>query len=392
MARAETHRLGTQVRIAAALAALALLGGGATAQAKPVPRAAVPVVRAYLAALDRHDGAAVCRLFAPRLRSYEAEWDRSATGRPDCTAAVDGHFRSYDSRRRWASAVTRGRPAVQRDPRTGIVAVHLVLLERYVCARQTSPPERCRPGRYREHDIVYLLARRGRWQIVKPGAVYRASEVDSPSEVDDSFLFAPGTPATVAGTVSAPPVAASCPAGASVASPPHRLQSTFIPNPRGGPGHEGWLEITSLTAARISASTMCFTLGLAAPPRPDSEYSIGVGAPGEGATADVFDIAFDGLGEMHPMLDGIGTLGDPRLAPRLPRASLDGTSLQIIGSDPQFTLRSFLLSASGESIQDDEPLLSRPLDAGDSAPVDACLTFPSGALDRKGDCGEAAGP
>jgi hypothetical protein len=61
------------------------------------------VVRAYIAALDRHDGAAVCRLFAPRLRAYVAWWAAPLPPSVSCAGAVRLHFSLYYSRHRWSA-------------------------------------------------------------------------------------------------------------------------------------------------------------------------------------------------------------------------------------------------------------------------------------------------
>ncbi len=56
------------------------------------------VTVAYIAALDRHDGHAVCRLFASQLRAFETRWDAPVVGRRSCAETVTAHFRDYYSR------------------------------------------------------------------------------------------------------------------------------------------------------------------------------------------------------------------------------------------------------------------------------------------------------
>jgi hypothetical protein len=377
--------------IAALLAASAVFGSAVFARTPRRVEAPSTVAVAYIAAIDRHDGSAVCRLFAPQLRAFEIEWDAPAVGPRSCAHTVAGHFDQYYSRHRWASARIRGPVQTTVDSRTGIAAVHMVLVHHYVCSRQSDPPEPCHPGNYVRPDIIYLIKLDGRWHIIKPGAVYRSSEVDQPDGTESDY-YPPGTTATIAGPVNLPAPTVLCPSSAVTSvSPPHVLQSTYEPNPRGEPGAAPWLQINALSIARLSSDTICFTLTLAGPPRPDSGYEIFFGTVQEQAAALLFQVEIDGLGEPHSLLEFAGALSTLGLAPYLPAVFLAGDQLEIIGTDPMFAkLQQFLVQAQSESIQDDEPLLRRPLDAGDTAPQLGCLTFPTGTLNKQGLCGETA--
>ncbi len=279
------------------------------------------------------------------------------------------------------------------EARTGVAGVHMVLGHRYVCASQSVPRERCHPRNYDQPEIVYLSRIRGCWQIVKPGSVYRATEIDHPLDAESSY-YPPGSPATIAAAVSLPAPTAPCPSSAAISlSPPHKLKSTYLPNPNGGPRGAPWLKIDALAVARLSPETICFTLTLGAPPRPDSAYGIGVGTVQQQAAADLFDVEIDGLGNPHALREGRGALSTPSLKPYLPHVSLAGNQLEIIGTEDMFAkLSRFLVVASSQSSQDDEPLLTRPLDAGDGAPQRGCLTFPTGKVNTRGLCGSTPGP
>lgn len=362
---------------------LAIAGSGSTQAAGGT--GPVAVVRAYIAALSHHDGSAVCRLFAPVLRSYEDRSDSSGVGRTSCARVVHEHFTEYYSRHRWQSARIVTSPRVSFEPRTGITAVAMTLSERYVCAGRAPLPRHCHPGPYRRAEIIYLKNSAAGWEIVKPGGVYRASELDSPDDVDDDYLYPPGTPRTVDGPVSLPANAPACPRGTSLRMPPHHLSDP--------PGNAAWLKITALSAARLSSDRVCFTITLAAPPRPDSVYSVYISTVQQAAPYDHYDVEFDGLGEPHTLLAGLGALGDPRIAHELPHVRLDGDHLELIAADPFFTrTKRFLLQVGSQSTQDLEPLLRHPINAGDLAPLGSCLVVPSGARYRKGLCGsEPAG-
>jgi hypothetical protein len=371
----------------------AVAGAGEFAPGSRTTSASTPamVVAAYIAALDRHDPAAVCGLFAPQLRRYEAHWDAPPEGRRTCRGAVAGHFRDYYSRHRWASARSRGPVRTTIDPRTGFAAVRFVLVHRYVCARH-APPEPCHPGRYVRPEIIYLLRSKDQWKVIKPGLVYRASEIDQPLD-EESDYYPPGDAATINGPTNLPAPKRRCPASRTVTvSPRHALQNTFEPNPNGKPGHVPGLTIRSFSAARISRTTVCFTLTLAGPPRPDFSYDVSLGTVAQHAAADLFDIQIDGLGNPHALVAGRGALNTPGIARYLPKVFASGNRLEIIAAHPILALHRFIIMASSESIQDDEPLLTRPLDAGDDAPLHGCLIFPTGRLTTRGLCGSGPGP
>ena len=380
--------------VLAVIAIVAVVGGGASAVAgefAPGSRTSAAsspamVVAAYIAALDRHDPVAVCGVFAPQLRRYVAHWDAPIPGPRTCRRAVAGHFRHYYSRHRWASARSRGPAHTTIDPRTGFATVRLVLVHRYVCARAAAP-EPCHPGQYVRPEIIYLLRSKGRWRIIKPGLVYRASEIDRPLDAESDY-YPPGNAATINGPINLPAPRHPCPASRAVTrSPRHALKSTFEPNPNGSPGNVPGLTIRSFSAGRISRTKVCFTLTLAGPPRPDFSYDVSVGTVGQQAPADLFEIQIDGLGDPHALLAGRGALSTPALARYLPAVFASGNRLEIIATHPALALHRFIISASSESIQDDEPLLTRPLDAGDFAPLRGCLIFPTGKLTTRGLCG-----
>lgn len=349
------------------------------------------IVTAYVAALNRHDAANVCSVFASQLRRYEATWDAPPDGRHTCRAAVAAHFHSYYSRHRWAGAYLRGVMRTTIDPRTGFAAVRFVLVYRHVCVRDGSS-EACHPGNYARPERIYLLYAENRWQILKPGVVYRATEIDQPLDAESNY-YPPGNAATIAGPVSLPSRSRPCPATRAVTrSPRHSLQSTFEPNPNGSPGNVPGLTIRAFSVARISRTTACFTFTLAGPPRPDFGYQVFVGTLQQAAAAELYDIEIDGLGQPHALLAGLGALSTPWLAHDLPSVYASGNQLEIIGTDRTFALRKFIVEAGTESIQDDEPLLTGPLDAGDFAALRGCLVVPTGTLNTRGLCGSVPGP
>jgi hypothetical protein len=344
------------------------------------------VTRAYVAALSRHDGAAVCALFSPQLRAFELKDDPVPRGRPTCVRDLDAHFTGYYSRHRWTSAriVRAGPTGVDRQ--RGIATVPLEIAHRYICAGNDPLPDgRCNPGLYRRPDIVYLIREGGRWQILKPGLVYRASEVDSPDDnYGQAIYYPPGDATTVARPTPNPYGSVTCPkTRVTVAGHPHPSVTTRL-NPAIPPA----LRIDRFSVARVGPERLCFSLVLAAPPRADAEYSIGVALYRQQAPVDLFDVDFDGLGDPHALVGGVGALSEPAIAPYLPRIGVAGRTITIVGRQRGFAPHRRLLVVAGSgSLQPDEPLLRHPLTAGDGIPYGMCLVFPTGKLTQIGNCG-----
>jgi hypothetical protein len=146
------------------------LSGGESARAaeSSQPSAPAAAVRQYIASLDRHDGAAACRLFSPQLRAFEIRWDTPVSGRNSCAGPVAAHFRDYYSRHRWASARILRVGSTQVDAVRGVAAVHLTMSHHYACASTDPTPEPCHQGSYVRTDIVYLMRVSAVWKIVKP--------------------------------------------------------------------------------------------------------------------------------------------------------------------------------------------------------------------------------
>ena len=119
------------------------------------------MVRAYVAALNSHDGKRVCALFAPgALNRLKFPRDRG-----DCAASVSASIGYRDP---------RGFPVYERSrvPRIRSVTIDgsdarvvATVVTRFAGNREPSI----------EDDIVYLRDEGGRWLLAKPSAtLYRA--------------------------------------------------------------------------------------------------------------------------------------------------------------------------------------------------------------------------
>ena len=373
------HALGL---VAAAVVLGAGAGGGS---ASGPPRGPVAAVRAYVAALNRHDPAAICATFAPALRYYEAHWDSGTTHPVSCRVAVAGHF-TYYSDERWRSArIVRVR-SVGVD-RRGIAAVTLTLDHHYVCVPPgVSPVVPCRTRTIRRPEIVYLVRVAGSWRVLKPGLVFRATGIDSP-DGPESDWYPPGDAHTVTLPVRDSAPRFRCPATQATVSGHDRVDV------QSGSASAPWLSIRRFAVSALSGGRACFSLRLAAVPRPDSSYSLGVGPVALAAPTSLYTIDFDGLGGVHVLVDGVGAIGNPSIVRDLPRIALHGTELDVLAPHRARLSGTYLAVAGTESLQFMEPLLRHPLDAGDDGvPYGGCLVVPSGRLDRTGNCGSVPSP
>ena len=385
-------RTGARRALAVALTAVSLVGiasGGGMAATGSGERP-LSVVRAYIAALDRHDVSAVCALFSAPLKSFLIRTTPALPRHASCRTVVASHFTGYYSDHRWAGAVIVHVGAITIRSAPSIAAVHLTFAHRYVCVGPAVSGQPCHPGVIRRPDIIYLIQNDSGWQILKAGLVFDATDLDEPNDPESTF-YPPGDAATSSAIAAIGGPRFYCPPSQRARTDP----SHDVTDPSGDAVHAPWLDITRLGVSRINSDTVCFRLTLAAPPRADSGYDILAihdlrgGAVGEGGTIAV---EVDGLGQPHALIGGQGILSTPSIAAYLPRFGLVGDQLEIAAAiPPSFTSGSGLLVASGtESLQPDEPLLAHPLNGGDTAPDHGCLRFPAGGISTADVCGESA--
>lgn len=131
------------------------------ARLDPDQRRVARTVRAYVAALDRRDGARTCRLLAAGALSGV----RLPRQRPDCRRSVAASIGYRDPRGFpvFAAARVARVAAVAIDgPQARVTATTVT---RFADHREPSV----------EDDVIYLRRRSGRWVIERPGATfYRA--------------------------------------------------------------------------------------------------------------------------------------------------------------------------------------------------------------------------
>jgi hypothetical protein len=131
------------------------------ARLDPAQRRVARVVRAYVAALDSHDGARACRLFAPGALS-EVSFPRD---RSRCASSLSASIGYRDPRGYPVYSASR----IARVTRVAIdgpdARVTATTVTRFADQREPSV----------EDDVIYLRRADGRWLIAKPSvALYRA--------------------------------------------------------------------------------------------------------------------------------------------------------------------------------------------------------------------------
>jgi hypothetical protein len=147
------------------------VGQSPAARLDPAQRQVARTVRAYVAALDRGDGARACRLLAPGALSVV----RLPRHRGDCGRSLSASIGYRDP---------RGFPVFAGAQAARVAAVALDGSE----ARVTATTVTRFAGRREpsvEDDVIYLQRGGGRWLVEKPGVIlYRAIGVgDIPPQV-----------------------------------------------------------------------------------------------------------------------------------------------------------------------------------------------------------------
>lgn len=342
---------------------------------------ALPVVRAYLTALDHRDARAVCATFAPQLRSFYRRSENSAA--PKTCRGFVAQSLKIDDRPGWTGVRIVQVGETDLDPLRKIEAVHLILSDRYRCGEPGIRRTRCHPHVVRLSDIVYVAEQAGLWKIVKPGRSLRAALVEPGPGYEESLLYPPGDATTVLGPALIGTPQFTCPtAAATVGDLPNDVRSESY-KAVSAP----WLDFVRFGISSIDANSRCFSLELAAAPRADSEYVLAVADSRQPDPIEFLQLQIDGLGNPHVLLVGHDVAGVPSVA-RLVRFGLLGDTLQIALSKPLFpaALRAIVASVLSHSMQPEEPLIADRLSAEDEVPRPGCLSFPSGKLTFRGLC------
>lgn len=343
-------------------------GATAATARRGTPRlAVVPVVRRYLAALSSHDSAAACQTFSAALRVYIRSWDDSRS----CTRAVDAAFAPGSRGHALRRVAVSGRVHLTHD-RFGNLGVQARLK---INAGSGQVVGRA--------DIFWLRSFAGRWQFVKPGAIYNwLAPAASPPGYDPESP--PGDRATVSKIPTLPTAPILCPAGGtSAVNHARSLQPEQLdPGARAIPvAAAPWLNIKQIHAVWLARDQLCVTITLAAAPRPAISYSLDVQeAINGGSEEDLYGIQIDGTGGVQTRLTDHPA--DHRHAHRACPTGYGYTNgrLTLIASPSDRAVdltRRLSIQAYSASLQLGEPLLRHPLNAEQTVPSRHGLLLPA---------------
>lgn len=389
------------MRCRAALAAaclLLVLLGSSSAPAAPRNDAStalrsevspVAITREFFRALDHRRWRRACSLMLTGTRQFTL-WHHP------CPGALRAVFRtSYQepsfNRDHWVSArITSISPATTIP--TG-VEMSFQLSDIYKC--QELPHRKPCSQRFLSlpHEERLFLAKdaRGRWRVDKTGAILPDMEYPLPQS-PEALLFAPTTRAGLRRPAQLPPPPFSC-VGQTIAEV-HDARGDYERPWARGPIKTPWLDITSISATRMGPEALCVAIGLVQAPHPDSQYEISWHPPETKGSSEAMggtrrwgdfhvEIAVDGDGVAHPLIDKLGALSWPPFAPDLPRFGFSGGKLEVEltslqGFQPGQT---WALSAVAEAEPSNyDALLRHRLPAWDQAPDHECVLYPSGKL------------
>lgn len=342
----------------------------------------MPLVRAYVRALDRHDPRAACATLAPAARRQLHGFQE-----PTCVAAVREAFKLGDA---WRGSRLLRAGLLRVNGRswnalTGVETVTSTVTEDFGCQGAGPSERRCRPATRRREDVVYLIHRGTGWAIVKPGILLRTFEIGQRGAPEQALYLPPGNAATVAAPAQIAPPTFACTGSPVSASDPvgdGRRQDGY------SRAEAPWLDITGLTISRPNDRSLCFAIALRATLRAASSVRIFTAPASEPETYELVQIRVDALGFPHVLVGGRAALPDPGFRSALEEIGLAGTSLEVLVPTPGLGshVPAFVTRVVAESAQGGEPLLEKPVSAEDVAPNEACLEYPSGKL-VKGACG-----
>lgn len=356
------------------------------------------LARRFFRDLDQRQWDKACELMLPQTQGHIA-------GNKTCAGELRSAFRStYGefsfSTHHWTSAqITSIESATSIQSGTALT-FHLAESYRCIDAPRKKPCSRRTFRFVRLERMFFALDRSHQWRISKLGGVLVDMTLWRP-DLTELALLPPIGAGGLAQTAELPAAAFRC-EGDLLGSVPGEAGDVT------GPDYETilgtpWLDLLGLRIVRTSPNSICVGIPLAQPPHPDSEYWVawhppeGVrgsatkssgqavadgAAPGGPAEPNV-EIAIDGDGKAHALVDEAGALGFPRVTPYLPRfgyregeLEIELTPRQGFTMDDQWEL---VALADGKPSWLD-PLSPHPLKGNDRIPGDECLSYPSGKL------------
>lgn len=315
---------------------LLLPGCGGGAAGSGTAAAAEAAARSYVDAYNARDGHAICDAFVSELRHRMDE----TAGRFHFTCArFVGGYIGYGEE--------SDTPLFRHVSISSLSAVvHRTQAVAHVRERVTFDSSDPARRRVAIPDAIHLLWRDGRWQVVKPGAIYYASQ--SAYQVPPTVLDPPVTQAE-----------AGAPAPRRGPAPPCEGPTLARWSDPAGDAPAA-IDLTGVTAVSAPGA-ICVRIASAAVPPPGTVYGLSIEQP----------VALDTTRELQASVR-VGHAGALLIGPdeqtRGARAGWDGNVLTVSipeqpsRLDPHAPLH---LSARLDSIQSQEPLIAHPLNGSD---------------------------
>jgi hypothetical protein len=390
---------------------LALIGPSVRVNAETPSEAPKAIASGFLRSLDDRHWSGACELMLPGTRSFFA-------GHGSCPAKLRAAFRESFGRfsfseHHWRSAILAGTPTV--TPGENSVALRFEEVERYRCIQAPKkPPCRRHWATYRRPEWMYFAPdHAGELKIAKLGAIVSDMRLSGP-DLAESELLAPASASSLRqpAQISEPAFSCSGQRLGTVSDEPGDVQNEDYESVSATP----WLDATSISLVRSGPASVCVSLGLSAPPHPDSAYYLfwhrpekthggfGWARPNGQTLADRGSVAgwaeanveieVDGEGRAAAEINNVGALTQPSLAAYLPRFGYTEGKLEI-----ELTPRQgFTMSRSWSIFPDlnaeptwGDTLLRHSFTGYDRVPDNECLLYPSGKLKSEFFCQAPSG-
>jgi hypothetical protein len=356
------------------------------------------LARRFFRDLDQRRWDKACELMLPQTQKQIANNKTCAGELHSAFLSTYGEF-SF-STHHWTSAQVASIQSATPIQSGTALTFHLAESYRCVDAPRKKPCSRRTIRFVRPERMFFALDREHRWRISKLGGVLVDMKLWRPDQTELGLLPPIGARG-LSQTAELPFPEFSC-EGDVLGSIPGEAGDVT------GPDYETilgtpWLDLLGLRIVRTSPNAICVGIPLAQPPHPDSEYwvswhppegvrgsstksngqTVADGAAPGGLAEPNVEIAIDGDGKAHALVDEAGAFGFPRVTPYLPRFGYREGELEI-----ELTLRQgFTMDDQWELFAEAnadpgwlDPLLPHPLKGHDRVPGNECLSYPSGKL------------
>jgi hypothetical protein len=323
----------------------------------PSRNAAASTARSYIDALNRRDGDTICALWSDELRrNVQARYKDFLRG-ADCARieTLIGYQEDNGSGAWTHAEVLRVGTVRITGDRAEVPVVEHNIHKQGGGTNDTIS------------DLIHLTSSGGRWKVSKVGGVFYSATSFGPP---DDALDPPGDPAIVGKPSQLPPPRVACEPMTTVPDPEDDVSYREGFDENFHPSEAPWLDLTSVGVSQNGDGT-CFTIELAAPPRPDSSFTISseqsTGRPDGSFTQGRPAFRIDGLDHPHASA-GVRGFG------------VSGQTIYLLVGRPVLHAGGFKWTLKVSSLQAADPALEHPVKGDDVLPYspgsERGLTFP----------------